>query len=100
MGPLFSLALMSVFGGILFIIIFVPSVFFLTVRRAFAFAAIEVVAIGFGFFVGMLIQTPYLGEQMNSNNEVFNFFAVSLMTACFAAIVAAVLFRKLMKSRV
>ena len=95
MGPLFSVGLMAILGSTLFLVIFFPSMLFLKARRAFLFAAIEVIAIGFGGFVGLLISALFFDETLKTPSEVYGYFSVALAIAAFTAFLAALVFRKL-----
>ena len=98
MGPLFSFGLVAVFCAILFLIILAPSAFFLPLRKAFIFAAVEVPAICIGGFIGLVIQFPFVGETLDTPAQVYMYFAVALSVAGLSATVVAVLFRKLTNS--
>ena len=95
MGPLFSLVFMAILASLLFSAVFAPSAHFLPERKAFLFAIVEVAALGVGGFAGMLIQSPFVAEELATTGEVLRYFGIVAASAGVAAVAAAFAFWKI-----
>ena len=78
MGPLFSLGLLTILAGLAMSVLFLIARIFLPTRAAFALALLLVVSGGVGCIVGVLIQVPFVGDELVSGKAVARFFLVIL----------------------
>ena len=86
MGPLFSLGLLTILAGLAMSVLFLIARIFLPTRAALALALLLVVSGGVGCIVGVLIQVPFVGDELVSGKAVAQYFLVILASGGASAV--------------
>jgi hypothetical protein len=98
-GPLFSLGLLVILGGLAMSVLFAISRLFLPTRWALALAMLLVVAGGAGCIIGLLIQIPFLGDTLSRSGHVLRYLSVILVGGGASAACALWAFLRWRKDR-
>ena len=78
MGPLFSLGVLAILGGLAMGVLFAIARCFLPTRGALALALLLVVAGSVGCMLGVLIQIPFVGAELVTGAAVAQYLLVIL----------------------